>query len=205
MAVDIDGVNSTISTDKLIPQSGTALQIGESSDVITIPSGATITNSGTATGFSSGFTYGTEQATTSGSSVTFSSIPTGVSLIHLVFNGVSTDNTAGLSVQLGDSGGIETSGYISTSSRLKDSSPNHGSSTAEFKLDLSLASHLCSGVMTLMRVNASHAWISAFVGKVSTISAQLQGGSKTLSGELTQISITSTGNLDAGSAQILYI
>ncbi len=27
MAVDIDGVNSTISTDKLIPQSGTALQI----------------------------------------------------------------------------------------------------------------------------------------------------------------------------------
>ena len=51
MAVDIDGVNSTISTDKLIPQSGTALQIGESSDVITIPSGATITNSGTANGF----------------------------------------------------------------------------------------------------------------------------------------------------------
>jgi hypothetical protein len=54
MAVDIDGVNSTISTDKLIPQSGTALQIGESSDVITIPSGATITNSGTATGFGGG-------------------------------------------------------------------------------------------------------------------------------------------------------
>jgi hypothetical protein len=53
MAVDIDGVNSTISTDKLIPQSGTALQIGESSDVITIPSGATIVNSGTATGFGS--------------------------------------------------------------------------------------------------------------------------------------------------------
>ena len=54
MAVDIDGVNSTISTDKLIPQSGTALQIGESSDVITIPSGATITNSGTANGFGGG-------------------------------------------------------------------------------------------------------------------------------------------------------
>jgi hypothetical protein len=36
MAVDIDGVNSTISTDKLIPQSGTALQIGESGDTVTL-------------------------------------------------------------------------------------------------------------------------------------------------------------------------
>jgi hypothetical protein len=54
MAVDIDGVNSTISTDKLIPQSGTALQIGDASDVITIPASATITNLGTATGFGGG-------------------------------------------------------------------------------------------------------------------------------------------------------
>jgi hypothetical protein len=36
MAVDIDGVNSTVSTDKLIPQSGTALQIGESGDTVTL-------------------------------------------------------------------------------------------------------------------------------------------------------------------------
>jgi hypothetical protein len=54
MAVDIDGVNSTISTNKLIPQSGTALQIGDASDVITIPASATITNLGTATGFGGG-------------------------------------------------------------------------------------------------------------------------------------------------------
>ena len=42
---------SELRVDKLTPQSGTALQIGDSSDVITIPSGATITNSGTANGF----------------------------------------------------------------------------------------------------------------------------------------------------------
>jgi len=46
MAVDIDGVNSTISTDKLIPQSGTALQIGESGDTVTLV--------GTASGFGGG-------------------------------------------------------------------------------------------------------------------------------------------------------
>ena len=42
---------STILVDKIDPQSGTALEIGSSGDTITIPSGATFTNSGTATGF----------------------------------------------------------------------------------------------------------------------------------------------------------
>ena len=50
---------STIEVDKIIPQSGTALQVGEASDTINVPSGATlninsgatITNNGTASGF----------------------------------------------------------------------------------------------------------------------------------------------------------
>ena len=44
---------STLEVDKIIPQSGTETQLGESGDTITIPSGATITNNGTATGFGS--------------------------------------------------------------------------------------------------------------------------------------------------------
>ena len=44
---------SVLKVDKLDPQSGTALEIGTSGDTITIPSGATIVNSGTATGFGS--------------------------------------------------------------------------------------------------------------------------------------------------------
>ena len=42
---------ATLFVDKLDPQSGTALEIGSSGDTITIPSGATITNNGTQTGF----------------------------------------------------------------------------------------------------------------------------------------------------------
>jgi hypothetical protein len=45
---------SEIKVDKISPQSGTALQIGDASDVITIPASATITNLGTATGFGGG-------------------------------------------------------------------------------------------------------------------------------------------------------
>jgi len=42
----------TLFVDKLDPQSGTSLEIGSSGDTITIPSGCTITNSGTSNGFS---------------------------------------------------------------------------------------------------------------------------------------------------------
>ena len=51
---------SEIQANKLSPASGTALTLGDSGDTITIPSGATITNSGTATGFASTPVAGTE-------------------------------------------------------------------------------------------------------------------------------------------------
>ena len=41
----------TLFVDKLDPQSGTSLEIGSNGDTITIPSGCTITNNGTATNF----------------------------------------------------------------------------------------------------------------------------------------------------------
>ena len=42
---------SVLKVDKLDPQSGTALEIGTSGDTVSIPSGVTIANAGTATGF----------------------------------------------------------------------------------------------------------------------------------------------------------
>ncbi len=44
-------MSSELKTNKISPATGTALQIGDSGDTITIPSGATLTNSGTAAGF----------------------------------------------------------------------------------------------------------------------------------------------------------
>jgi len=42
---------SEVKVNKVSPRSGTGLQLGDSGDTITIPSGATLANSGTATGF----------------------------------------------------------------------------------------------------------------------------------------------------------
>ena len=44
-------MSSEIKADKWSPASGTSATLGDSGDTFTIPSGATITNSGTATGF----------------------------------------------------------------------------------------------------------------------------------------------------------
>ena len=45
--VEIDGVNSKVYTDQVDPKTGTTLTLGTSGDTISIPSGVTITNSGT--------------------------------------------------------------------------------------------------------------------------------------------------------------
>ena len=42
---------SEVKVNKVSPRSGTGLQLGDSGDTITIPSGATLANSGTLTGF----------------------------------------------------------------------------------------------------------------------------------------------------------
>ena len=45
--VEIDGVNSIVYTDQVDPKTGTTLTLGTSGDTVSIPSGVTITNSGT--------------------------------------------------------------------------------------------------------------------------------------------------------------
>ena len=45
---------SEVKVNKVSPSSGTAFTLGDSGDTFTVPSGATIVNSGTATGFGGG-------------------------------------------------------------------------------------------------------------------------------------------------------
>ena len=57
-------------------------------------------------------TSGTSQASTSGTSIDFTSIPSWVKRITLMFNGVSTNGTSNYQIQIG-SGSVTTSGYTS--------------------------------------------------------------------------------------------
>jgi len=43
MTIEIDGVNNTLKTDKIEPQSGTSLTVGTSGDTVTVPTGVGLT------------------------------------------------------------------------------------------------------------------------------------------------------------------
>ena len=65
---------------------------------------------------------GTPQASTSGTSIDVDSLPAGVKRITINFVGVSTSGTSNLMVQIGDAGGIESTGYLGAACWNTDSS-----------------------------------------------------------------------------------
>jgi hypothetical protein len=63
-----------------------------------------------------GIQQGTEQATTSGTQIDFTSIPAGVRRVTLLLNAVSAaGNAKSLRLRIGPSGGVETTGYLAGS------------------------------------------------------------------------------------------
>jgi hypothetical protein len=158
---------------------------------------------------SGAFVAGTAVASTSGTSIDFTSIPSWVKRITVLFNGVSTNGTSGLLVRLGTSGGIVSTGYISTCVTV-DSSGGSASQqgTVGFNWYNDSISYAHYGSMTLSLIeSANNIWISDHVGRFSTTNIVSGGGGLTLSSVLTQVRITTingTDAFDAGSINILY-
>ena len=153
---------------------------------------------------SAGFTLGTEQATTSGTSVTFGRIPTGTKFIAILFEGVSWTGAVVPTITIGDSGGLETSGYDATGVRTDQTTQTR--STAAFTWDTVDAVGTLQGTMFLNLKDASNfTWIASLSGYQGTTGYGFcGGGSKSLSAELTQLSIGG-GTFDAGSINIMYM
>jgi hypothetical protein len=151
-------------------------------------------------------TLSTAVATTSGTAIDFTSIPSWVKRITIMFNEVSLNGTAHYLIQLGDSGGVETTGYISTSVNINNASGTAGaSSTSGFTITSLSAAGIFSGHLTLTLIG-SNLWIGSHSGKLGTANITSGGGSKTLSDTLDRVRITTsngTDTFDAGSINIL--
>jgi hypothetical protein len=151
-----------------------------------------------------GVTWVSPVATTSGTSVDFSSIPSGVTTIYVGFNGVSlSGSTNNLLVQLGNSGGVETTGYVSSG----EWSGNAVQSTSGFIIRVLSSGRNVSGVLLFTRMDASaNTWVTSGSLAVGTAISTV-GGVKSLSSELTSVRLTTTGaeTLDNGSLAIGYI
>jgi len=155
-----------------------------------------------------GFTLSSETDTTSGTTFNIGSIPTGTKLIIINFNGVSLDGSAAIQVQIGDSGGIETSGYVSSSGTLDDDDTiTHSSTTASFIIRTLHGYAVVNMRMVLSLTNSSNnSWHSFHGGAANNNESTIGGGTKSLSAELTQIQILDTGSdsFDAGNITIAY-
>lgn len=151
-----------------------------------------------------GIASGTAVASTSGTSIDFTSIPSWVKRITVMFNGVSTSGTSNIQVQLGDSGGIENTGYSGSVGTRGGEIFN----SAGFQVTRGqTAATTGSGIMTICLLGSNIFACSGTWAAAATDAPTLFAGSKTLSDTLTQVRITTvngTDTFDAGSINILY-
>lgn len=164
------------------------------------PSSGSLAN---CTGYPSQMIAATAQVSTSGTAITFPSIPSGVKRISVILSGVSTNGSNKLMVQIGDSGGLETSSYIGASSNTV--------STTNFSSGFvcnenGAAGSEISGRVMLENVSGN-IWVMSGITTVANAVPTTAAGTKTLSATLDRVSVTSVGStdtFDAGTINILY-
>lgn len=150
----------------------------------------------------------TAQASTSGTSIDFTkpaSIFT-VERITVLFEGVDTDAADDLLVQIGDAGGLETTGYLSAGTHNRDAGVSENGSTAGFVIHRVLSTDLFTGHMHIGQIDGE-TWISSHVGASSGDDDSYSGGgSKTLSASLDRLSIVPSGasSFEAGQINVIW-
>lgn len=185
------------------------LQTNSGTTALTISTAQNATFSGTVT-LPTGTLYplvsGTAVASTSGTSIDFTSIPSWVKRVTVLFAAVSTNGTSSLLVQLGDSGGVENTGYVSTGVATTGGAGGNVTSTAGYIIRGLDAAFSMNGQMVIALLG-SNQWCSSHVITSDTTAIQMGGGRKTLSDTLDRVRITTvngTDTFDAGSINILF-
>jgi hypothetical protein len=165
------------------------------------------------TEFADKIVSGTAVASTSGTSIDFTGIPSWVKRITVMFSGVSTNANNYLQIQLGTSAGIDAtvSSYLGAESTPVGATAVQNSYGFIIKSNMA-AANSCHGVVTLQLVNsATNTWAqSGIIALSNTTQVGSSAGSKVLSGSLDRLRIigsitgTPTDTFDAGTINILY-
>ena len=137
-------------------------------------------------------------------SIDFSSLPSWIKKITILFNGVSTSGTSNFLIQIGDSGGFENTGYVSGSF---DNSTASNSTIGFIASSQQIATATWGGAITISNLSGN-VWVSS--GTIASATAGYlasSGGAKTLTDVLDRVRITTvngTDTFDAGSVNIIY-
>ena len=148
-----------------------------------------------------------------GTSVDFTSIPSWAKRITVMLNEVSAATASALQVQIGDSGGVETTGYAVNTSVVRGAyagAVGNSTSTSGFVLQNYSTSTADSVSGHLILTNISgNIWVGSglvSVGPFNSYDVHMFAGTKTLSSVLDRVRLTTlaAATLDAGSINIMY-
>ena len=145
---------------------------------------------------------------TTNTSIDFTGIPIWVKRVTVMFSGVSLSGSSNILVQIGASGAIESTSYTSGSARIAASgATSYTSATSGFLVAAGPSSENPSGSMSLLTIG-SNLWVANHtLNNPSAVCVIAGAGTKTLSGTLDRVRITTvngTDTFDAGSINILY-
>ena len=151
-------------------------------------------------------TSGTAVASTSGTSIDFTSLPSWIKKITVMFNSVSTNGSSFIQVQLG-SGSFTTSGYYSAASDISTIVSTSTSTTGLLFTKNGAAADIRLGAMTITNISGN-IWISTSTSVLTNAAvSNVSAGNITLSGTIDRLRITTvngTDTFDAGSINIIY-
>jgi hypothetical protein len=171
---------------------------------ITVPavSGTMLTNT-------TNIVSGTAVASTSGTAIDFTGIPSWVKRITVMFNGVSTNGTSEKLVKISDSSTYPTTGFNSLSTRLENAAAVVGKiSSAGFVIASYTAADAVYGSLIITNISGN-IWAASgcFNANGGANIGIPTSGSGSISGTLDRVRITTvngTDAFDAGSINILY-
>jgi hypothetical protein len=183
-------------------------QTADNSGTLELQSGGTTQLFVSSTGAYGQIKSGTAVASTSGTSIDYTGLPTWAKRITVMFSSVSTNGSSTPIIRIG-SGSVQSTGYDSTAS-CGTNVGAYQSSTSGFLACYqgTTASSILKGTVVLTLLGAN-TWVAngnvsdSVVGLVNSGSS----GNVTLSGTLDRIRITTvngTDAFDAGSINILY-
>ena len=150
----------------------------------------------------------TEQASTSGTAISFAGIPAGITEITVMLEQVSTNGTSDYIIQIGDSGGYEASGY--TGGCAQDGTAGRVANSNGFNIENApVAGVVCDAVARLtLKDAANNTWMCTGTSNDGgNNSNYFFSGAKSLSSVLDRVQVTTdsgSNSFDAGSINILY-
>lgn len=150
----------------------------------------------------------TAQATTSGTAIDFTAIPSWAKKISIVLSGVSLSGASIPLAQLGTSSGVETTGYTGAVSGISAGGSGAVAVSTGITWDTaSSAAATFSGVIRLTMASANTWIFDLAIGNTNAPRTSTGGGAKTLVGALDRVRLTAsngTDTFDAGLATIIY-